>query len=125
MADDVRDVFREAELVVTSGLTLVESERALFHAVSSRVVSEADAVELKGALAAAAERWIVFDIDWPVLDRARRPFPNEPIRTLDAIHLATGLAGRSLVPNLAFLSLDRRVRASALELGFSLYPRAA
>jgi predicted nucleic acid-binding protein len=57
-----------------------------------------------------------------VAERARRPFPAEPIRTLDAIHLATAALANSLVPELAIVSLDRRVRRSARELGFTLLP---
>jgi predicted nucleic acid-binding protein len=52
----------------------------------------------------------------------RRPFPEEPIRTLDAIHLATALLAKSLVPDLALLSLDERVRRSATQLGLTVLP---
>ena len=55
-------------------------------------------------------------------ERARHPFPAEPVRTLDAIHLATAALALSLVPEMAVLSLDRRVRACAREMGFRLLP---
>lgn len=55
-------------------------------------------------------------------ERARRPFPREPIRTLDAIHLAFALLARSLVPGARLLSLDERLRASGEELGLSVSP---
>jgi predicted nucleic acid-binding protein len=63
-------------------------------------------------------------MDGAVVDRARQPFPAEPIRTLDALHLATAVQARSLVPDLALLSLDRRVRACARAMGFELLPEA-
>jgi predicted nucleic acid-binding protein len=57
-----------------------------------------------------------------LVERARRPFPQEPIRTLDAIHLATALAARRAVPHLKVLTLDRRVRRTARAMRFALIP---
>jgi predicted nucleic acid-binding protein len=65
---------------------------------------------------------VVFELDRAIVDRARRAFPAEPLRTLDAIHLATATLANSLVPDMAILSLDRRVRTSAREMGFALLP---
>lgn len=73
-------------------------------------------------LARTADHWIAFDLGAEVVERARRPFPAEPIRTLDAVHLATALLARSLVPDLAVLTLDQRVRRSAEEMGFPVLP---
>ncbi len=56
-------------------------------------------------------------------DRARRPFPSEPVRTLDAIHLASALAVRSTVPSMELRSLDDRIRRAGEQLGFRLQPR--
>lgn len=56
------------------------------------------------------------------MERARRPFPGEPLRTLDALHIASALTARSAVPGLALLTLDNRVRGSAAELGFRIVP---
>jgi hypothetical protein len=44
-----------------------------------------------------------------ILERARRRFPQEPLRALDSIHLATALAARAALSDLALLSLDQRV----------------
>jgi hypothetical protein len=53
-----------------------------------------------------------------VLTRAGRPFPVEPIRTLDAVHLATAeLLGEA--PQLTtVLTRDERVRENAKALGY-------
>jgi predicted nucleic acid-binding protein len=112
----------DAELVLASGLTLIECERVLIRAVATNLLTEAAAAERRAVLARTAEHWVVFDLDAEVMERARRPFPAEPVRTLDAIHLATALLARSLVPDLALLSLDERVRRSAEQLGFRLLP---
>ena len=58
-----------------------------------------------------------------VVERARQPFPVEPIRTLDALHLASALSARAAVPGLSVLTLDERIRQNARELGFPLLPR--
>lgn len=46
----------------------------------------------------------------------------EPIRSLDAIQLATVLVLRDIQPDLRILSLDRRVRENAVALGFEILP---
>src|SRR5207249_11802593 len=59
-----------------------------------------------------------------ILDRARRPFPGEPVRTLNALHLASALTARAAIPELAILSLDSSIRKSSLDLGFEVVPPA-
>jgi hypothetical protein len=55
-----------------------------------------------------------------VLARVRRPFPVEPIRTLDAVHLATTeLLGEP--PSLiAVVTRDVQVRENAEALGYAV-----
>ena len=57
-----------------------------------------------------------------VVDRARQPFPGDPVRTLDAIHLASALVARASVPGLGVLSLDERIRRVARTLGLKVVP---
>jgi predicted nucleic acid-binding protein len=90
--------------------------------VATNLLPEAVAGERRGVLARTADHWVVFELDAEVTERARRPFPAEPIRTLDAIHLATAVLARSLVPDLTVLSLDERVRRSAEQMGFRVLP---
>jgi len=54
----------------------------------------------------------------------RRGFAKavEPLRTLDALHVASVLAARSAIPNIALLSLDGRVRENGVALGFDVLP---
>jgi predicted nucleic acid-binding protein len=120
----VRRLLGRAGLVLASCLTVVECERALVRAVATKILDEASAAERRAALTRATAHWIVFDLDAEVAERARRPFPAEPIRTLDALHLATALLARSLVPELAVVSLDRRLRGSAKQLGLVVLPEA-
>jgi hypothetical protein len=57
------------------------------------------------------------------MERARLPFPHEPIRTLDALHIASALLARTAIPDLAFLTLDERIRIASKELGFKILPK--
>jgi hypothetical protein len=59
------------------------------------------------------------------VERARQPFPGDPIRTLDAIHLASVIVGRSAVAGLELLSLDDRIRGVGKRLGLTLVPEGS
>jgi predicted nucleic acid-binding protein len=73
-------------------------------------------------LSHAAARWNLVPIGAEVVGRARRPFPAEPLRALDAIHLASALLTAADVPELTVLSFDRRIRKAAQELGLTRTP---
>jgi predicted nucleic acid-binding protein len=119
----VRDALARSELVLTSDVTLVECDRVLHRAAASGLLAEGDAAERRAFLTAAAARWHRLHLTEQAVERARRPFPREPLRTLDALHLASALEARAAVPALALLSLDQRVRSNGEMLGFSLIPR--
>lgn len=121
-ATRVRDVLRKAELVIASDLTLLECDRVLARAVALGEIAEADAADRRSHLNEAATHWHVLRLSLDIIERARQPFPAEPIRTLDAIHLAAALAARSHVAGVELLSLDARIRRSAEQLGFQLQP---
>jgi predicted nucleic acid-binding protein len=121
-SDSVRGVLERASLVVASDLTLLECDRVLIRAVTIHEIDEATASDRRAHLNAAAGHWHVFRVSAEIVDRARRPFPAEPIRTLDAIHLASALAARSVLPGVEILSLDDRIRQSAKPLGFQVRP---
>ena len=120
--ESVIDHLGEADRVVSSQLTLLECERALGRAAAEERLTEVDAADRKALLRAAGCRWDVLQLGEDLLRRARDTFPAEPIRTLDAIHLACAVVARSAVPGLRVLSLDNRVRASARGLGFEVLP---
>ena len=81
-----------------------------------------EALERRNLLLTASKHWAVFTIDGEMADTARRAFPREPIRTLDAIHIAAALVIRSLVSGVQFLTLDERIRSNAAEFGFDVVP---
>jgi hypothetical protein len=118
----LRRHFVAADRLVTSGLTWVEADRALRRALT--------AGRFRGSAHGKARRWIddflascdEIVLDASVLSRARQTFPVEPVRTLDALHLASVLAWDQAVARLTVVSCDDRVRANALALGFDVVP---
>ena len=119
----VREVLRRAVLVTASDLTLIECDRVLVRAVTLGEIDEATAADRRAHLKAAAAHWHLWRLGWDIVERARHSFPAEPVRTLEAIHLASALAVHSTVPNVELLSLDDRIRRAGEQLGFRLQPR--
>ncbi len=120
--EDVRTALAEAERVVSSTLTEVECARALARgAVTGWIARTTELAALK-LIEMAAASWVTLELSGSVLTRARASFPVEPVRTLDALHLATILAFREVLPTLEVVSLDERVRANARALGMTVRP---
>lgn len=120
--EDVWPTLEAADRVVASDLTTVEVLRGIGRAVFSGLATEADGAERSGEYRRVASQWTFLRLDGPVLERAARPFPEEPIRTLDALHLASALGAREAGEDVTVLSLDRRVRENAESLGFDVVP---
>jgi len=118
----VRDALGSAALVMASDVTLIECDRVLIRAVALGEMTEADAADRRAELNAAAAHWHVLRVSAEIVERTRRPFPGEPVRTLDAIHLSSALAARSAIAGVRLLSLDERIRGAARRLGLQLQP---
>jgi len=117
---EVKRTIDRAETVVTSALTLVEAERALARAEASSLITAGDAERLRGFLARSKAGWMLMEISEDVRMRASRTFPSEPIRTLDAIHLATALVFMRVFPTLELFSYDQRILRNAGALGIKI-----
>jgi predicted nucleic acid-binding protein len=118
----VRLELERAERVAASQLTPLECRRVL-----ARLTPELDAnsnATLRQMLFDAVRRWLLVEIDQPVRDRAGEPFPIEPVRALDAIHLATCMEIERALGPVTVLSVDHRVRDNALRLGLRVVPEA-
>lgn len=118
----VRDRLARAHGVVASDLTLVECDRVLIRATVLGELTKAEAAARRAHLAAASAHWDLLRISSEIVERARQPFPGDPIRTLDAIHLASALLARTVASGLELLSLDDRIRAAAGKLGLPVQP---
>jgi|SRR5438093_1513220 len=121
-SEDILDRLRSATKVVCARLTLIETRRTIRRASTERRIRETEAATLFAILAQAAARWAILELSRDVADRAEDGFPVEPIRTLDAIHLASALVLRQSLPDLTILSTDERVRRNGVRLGFAVLP---
>jgi len=118
-AAEVRKNVDQAKVVLTSVLTLTETERVLIRAESQGVLRGGDARRLRGLLNRVQASWTRMAVSPDVLARAGRSFPIEPVRTLDAVHLATALEFAATFPDLHVLSFDQRIRSNAEALGIA------
>jgi pantoate kinase len=121
-ADEIDHLLRGASKVTCSRLTLVETRRVIRRAVAEATLDEVGGTTVLEALARAAAGWAVLEMSREVAERAEGSFPVEPIRTLDALHLASALLLRQALPDLRLLSSDDRVRANGRRLGFEIVP---
>jgi predicted nucleic acid-binding protein len=119
----VRRQLRQAEMVFASDLTLIECERVIIRASLLEEIPEKKAQFCRGRLLKASAQWHILRIGADVVERARLPFPAEPIRTLDALHLASALVGQTAIPDIGVLSLDARIRSASQALGFVVLPK--
>jgi PIN domain len=106
----VLDHLRSSARIVCSRLTLVELRRVVRRAVATAEVEETQAGALLAAVARASARWTVLELTREVTDRVEGCFPREPLRTLNALHLASALVLRHSLPDLRLLSVHDRVR---------------
>jgi predicted nucleic acid-binding protein len=122
LAPRLQEILEGAEFVAASDLTLVECERVLIRAETTGQLSPFEAGQRRALLEATSLRWTLLKVEGGILERARRRFPQEPVRALDSLHLASALAARSTLADLALLSLDSRVRENGAALGFEVVP---
>ncbi len=118
----VQELLSTAASVFASDLTLVESDRVLIRSSVAGQISESEAANRRAHLSRASGHWNLVRLSDEIVSRARLPFPVEPTRTLDALHLASALVVRAAEPELTMLSLDERVRDCTLALGLGLLP---
>ena len=119
-ASVVQNHLDRADLVFSSDLLLVECDRTLIRAEAAGALSAAESASRRAALNQQSAYWMFLRIEGEVLERARRPFPLEPVRSLDALHLASLLVVRSIFADAEVLSFDERIRGNATALGFQL-----
>lgn len=115
-----RNAIRATGRLVTSRLTLAEAHRAVLRARMAGRLGPDDERRLIRGLDTFGRRCELMAVSEQVLLRAGRPFPVEPVRILDAIHLASvELLGEA--PQLVtVVARDARVVANARALGYDV-----
>ena len=121
-ADALKSV-RTRGRTVTSALTIAEAARAILRArAAARLTADQEQAAVR-ALRRFERRCFLVAVTDAVLARVRRPFPVEPVRTLDALHLATiELLGEP--PALVTVTTrDVRIQDNARALGYRVESR--
>jgi predicted nucleic acid-binding protein len=124
-AASLQDALTGADLVITSVLTSTEVARTLRRLVATGQIEAPAGNRCWDRYTAARGHWNLYAISDPVLDRASQVYPREPVRTLDAIHLATAALIALEVTPPVVLSVDRLVRANVRALGLDVLPAGA
>lgn len=107
----------QPDTTVLSALTLAEARRALQRALQAgRITSEGLAVA-ESTIAHLERECTILAVDDAILARVGRRFPVEPVRTLDAIHLASAERLDDPQAPITILTRDARVRENAVLLG--------
>lgn len=119
-AQRVAEILAVGELVLSSRLTLIECHRVVTRAGNAGAITAPRAARARADLERAAAHWTVIEIDAHVSEHAGRALPVEPVRTLDATHLASAVVARAAASGLVVLALDERTRRNARALGFEL-----
>ena len=118
----VRRLLAEAERVVASTLTPLECARSLARGVATGRVKDGDELIARRLLDEASRGWALLEMSGSVMDRAARRFPAEPVRILDALHLASAAVFDEALDGVVVLSLDERIRANASAMGMKVSP---
>jgi predicted nucleic acid-binding protein len=102
-----------APVLVTSRLSLVESARALLRVRVQGGVPESRLADARRELEALWNRCELWELSPAVCGLASLLAPEKPLRTLDALHLATFLLARGRIEGLALLTADKRLEDAA------------
>jgi predicted nucleic acid-binding protein len=105
-----------ARYLVTSRLSLVETARVFLRLRAEGVAETriADATREAGSIWARAAVW---ELTREVCELASHVAPLRPLRTLDALHLATySVARRHFGEDLSLLTADPRLESAAAEI---------
>ncbi len=114
--DEVIARMESARSWVTSSLTLVECERSLVAMLHRKQISRSMRAKAHAYLREVVWLTEVSELDGRILDRAGQPFPVEPVRALDGLHLAAILGWAELGP-VEVLTCDSRIKQNAEAFG--------
>lgn len=105
----VINALNNSDIVITSVLSIIETERVLIRAETGGLITSGEKQRLKGIFHKHSLSWNFLEINESVRKKASMPFPVEPVKSLDAIHLATALEFLIIYPDLVILSFDKRI----------------
>ena len=109
--------WREIDEPCSSALLDVECFRTMHRLRSEERIDDETLGQRYEALHALLRPVTRIDLTYHVLERASQPFPL-PLKTLDAIHLASALLWRDSGVDFAFATHDRALAIAARSMGF-------
>lgn len=106
---------------VTSAVLPVEIRSALRRRVSEGTLDEERVPEILKRFATDRAFWTLVEVSNDVLGAAETLVATHPLRTLDAIHVASAqlFSARIAAPDLVFVSADARQTAAATAVGMT------
>lgn len=104
----------EADVLVTSRLSLVETARAFARVRLLSEHPEAVVADAERDVEALWRRCDIWELSREVCDRAALVAPRVSLRSLDALHLATFSLARRQIEGLLFLTADDKLREAAV-----------
>jgi hypothetical protein len=118
---EVLQLLRRYE-VVTSAILSVELRSALRRRVSDGTLDAAQVPEILKRVATDRAYWRLVEVASGVLAAAETLVAAHPLRTLDAIHVASAqlFAARITAAELIFVSADARQTAAAAAVGMTI-----
>lgn len=120
-----RSILADAAFVTSSDLTLVECDRSMHRAYDLGRISQEQLAHRRELLRKNTSSWMMLQLNRAIINIARGVIPGGPIRSLDALHLASAIHARILMPETMVLTLDERLRQCAVALGFVTLPSAS
>jgi uncharacterized protein len=117
---EVQQLLRRHDCV-TSAILLVELRSALRRRVAERTLNSSRVSEVLKRVATDRAYWTVVEVGAEVRSRAQALVTVHPLRTLDAIHLASAqlFAARLSIADLTLVSADKRQTDVASAIGLA------
>jgi predicted nucleic acid-binding protein len=109
----IEERIRSARALITSRLSQVEAARALYRLQSLSRVRETELADARRQLDALWARCELWELTRSVCDLACQIAPAKPLRSLDALHLATYIIARRKIAGLVLLTADERLQGAA------------
>jgi len=104
---------RAAEVLLTSRLSIVEGSRAIHRLRQLGQLSETKLADAEREIESLWARCDLWELTPAVCETARRVASHKPLRTLDALHLATFVLARQRIGDLELVTADERQQAAA------------
>jgi uncharacterized protein len=113
LSPEIEQRLADAEVLITSRLSLVETARAFLRVRRLGERSESVLADAERAVGALWRRCEIWELSREVCELAELVAPKTPLRSLDALHLATFVLARREIEDLQLLTADDRMHGAA------------